>query len=368
MTTAAVFVSPRRSRKMSSGTFDYGRAVERMKQLTELNCVAVIERRRGQVGVKALFELLERVKQVWQHVPFETMTAGLTVLHRFDEDQPVHAQGGQVLYSPSELSGHKLDGITLELLPAGQIRMWPGFDTEFVPTEFRGLVYRYIHAGHEELFLDGEHWPVPESAWPCSLGVPTYARLENVLARYAELNRRPDYCAHIAQSWRDERRLAFLPKPEQHLRRSLFIALRYSLEGAVVRQEQRQDETKPVDIEVAWWSPTRSAIIEVKWMGHSGPADATAWSTSYDQRRAKDGLGQLCDYLNRRYGATPNQAVVGYIFVFDARRGNLEAAAESISPDDGLRFQFEDVDYSQDLLLRPDVGRPFRCFLEPLFG
>jgi hypothetical protein len=350
---------------MSSG-FEYGRAVDRMKQLTELSYVAAVERLRGQVGIAALFELLEKIKQIWHHVPFEMMTDGLIVRYRMEGDEALESSGGQVVYDPSELSGYTLSGITLELLSAGRIRMWPGVDKDFAPLEFPGLVYVYVHVGQERLFLDGETWMVPDNAWPCSLGVPTFSCLESVLSRYVQLTRRPEYCAHIAQSWRDQKRLAFLPKPERHLRRSLYMALRYSLEGAVVRQEQRQDETKPVDVELTWWSPGRSAIIEVKWMGHSGHRDETEWSTSYDHRRARDGLTQLCDYLDRRDGATPNVPVVGYIFVFDAMRDNLDATSESISEADGLRYQFEDVEYQANLLARPDVGRPFRCFLEPV--
>ncbi|MFI6160315.1 hypothetical protein ACIA59_10240 [Micromonospora haikouensis] len=339
-----------------------------MKRLTELSYVTAIEQLRGSAGVSALFDLLERVKQIWRHVPFETMTKGLVFHLPLQDGSVLERAGGILVDTPSEIAGYKLDGMTLSATPDGRIRMWPGVEEGFDPLASAGLIYSYVHPGREELFLDGHTWPVPDNGWPCSLGVPTYSLLESCLSRYVELTRRPDYCAHIAKSWRDAKRIGFLPKPEQHLRRSLHLALHYSLEGAVVRQEQRQDETKPVDIEINWWDVRRGAIIEVKWMGRSASEGANEWGTSYDHKRAREGLDQVCDYLDRRYGATPDVPVVGYIFVFDALRENVKVTAESVTAAEGLHYQFEDVEYQPELLARPDVGRPFRCFLEPVIG
>ncbi|MFY1652161.1 hypothetical protein ACN27J_14850 [Solwaraspora sp. WMMB762] len=342
--------------------------MERMKKLTQLSYLAAIEHLRGDGGVDALLELLERAKQVWQHVPFEMMTQGLLLHLPLADSQILERPGGMLVDDPSELAGYKIDGMTLSSTPDGRLKFWPGIEEGFDPLKSSGLFYRYVHGGRgkEELFLDGNSWTVPDIGWPCSLGVPTYLRLEACLTRYVKLTRRPDYCAHIAKSWRDAKRIGFLPKPEQHLRRSLHLALHYALEGAVVRQEQRQDESKPVDIEVNWLDMRSGAIIEVKWMGRSAAEDATEWGTSYDHKRAREGLAQVCDYLDRRRGATPNMPVMGYIFVFDALRHNVKVTTESVTRDEGLHFQFEDVVYQPELLARPDVGRPFRCFLEPV--
>ncbi|WP_431935025.1 hypothetical protein [Micromonospora sp. RP3T] len=339
-----------------------------MKKLTQLSYLAAIERLRGDGGVAALLELLERAKQVWQHVPFETMTQGLLLHLPLNGEPMLERPGGMLADNPSELAGYKLDGMTLSATPDGRLKFWPGLDEGFDPLKCSGLIYRYVHVGggKEEIFLDGNSWPVPDSGWPCSLGVPTYSRLEACLMRYVELTRRPDYCAHIAQSWRDAKRIGFLPKPEHHLRRSLHFALHYALEGAMVRPEQCQDETKPVDIEITWTNVRSGAIIEVKWMGRSAAEGATEWGTSYGHKRAREGLAQVCDYLDRRRGTTPNMPVMGYIFVFDALRHNVKVTAESVTHDEGLHYQFEDVEYQPELLARPDVGRPFRCFLEPV--
>lgn len=364
--TAMKVPRPERSIPSMSRDPDFGNLTERMKELAERSYVPSVERLRGSGGVNALMALLAMVKKIWHHVAFEAMSDGLSVRYRLDEPEIWDATG-TIIHDPSELSSITSSGLTIEILAAGRLIIWPDPPGEAAPY-LPGIEYRYRHPGLETLHLDGETWDLPNSAWPCSLAIPTYSRLEDALVRYVELNRRPEYCAHIAQSWRDAKRLAFAPKPEAHLRRSLFIALRQSIEGAMVRQEQNQDETKPVDIEITWWSPARSAIIEVKWMGRSGPPGGDRWSTSYDHKRARDGLDQLCDYLDRRDGSTPNHLTMGYIFVFDAMRENVQPSTASISSSDGLKHRLDEISYPQQSLDRPDVGRPFRCFLEPIIG
>lgn len=74
------------------------------------------------------------------------------------------------------------------------------------------------------------------------------------------------------------------------------------------------DATHPVDIKVTWPAINNVALIEVKWLGDSG-------QTQYRDARANEGAKQLIDYLASSVQEEPDKHFVGYLTVFDGRRG-----------------------------------------------
>ena len=70
----------------------------------------------------------------------------------------------------------------------------------------------------------------------------------------------------------------------------------------------------PVDIKVTWPAINNVALIEVKWLGDSG-------QTQYRDARANEGAKQLIDYLASSVQEEPDKHFVGYLTVFDGRRG-----------------------------------------------
>lgn len=81
-----------------------------------------------------------------------------------------------------------------------------------------------------------------------------------------------------------------------------------------VKREQIVDATHPVDIKVTWPAINNVALIEVKWLGDSG-------QTQYRDARANEGAKQLIDYLASSVQEEPDKHFVGYLTVFDGRRG-----------------------------------------------
>jgi hypothetical protein len=338
---------------------------ELMTRVVQQSFESEVQKRFGDSGVERLVNLLDTAKELFRYVPHEWMHDGATVITPLDPQHVLHLEGGgRTVVGLHNLSGRTMRGVTVvirgrdtfEVVEHADHRLYGVVDV---------LTYRYIHGVSEEILVDGTPWPVEDTGWPCAMAVPIFSSLEEALDTYVALHRRPEYCAHIEKAWRGANRLAFLPKPERHLRRSLFLALRTSVRSAHVEQEQNQDETKPVDIEVTWWNPGRVAIIEVKWLGRSGPEDEE-FTTTYKERRAVDGLKQLADYLNRRDGSTPTVSVTGYLFVFDGRRQAVTYTDTSIDAERGLHFADLDPRYPAELLEMPDIGRPFRLFLEPI--
>lgn len=320
----------------------------------------------GEPGVATLVQVLDVSRQVLEHVPFEMMTVGFTVYAPADQAFLPVGLPGEALSDPRALAGRPLDTLSVYVSQNGQLQAWDDGTVPFTSAD-PVLTYRYVHGTSEVVVVAGQEWPINDTGWPCAMATPTFAELEDALDHYIALNRRPDRCLHLTQTWREPARLGFLPKPEHLMRDSLFGALRYALKGATVRPELNQDETKPVDLEITWFGINRSAIIEIKWMGDSAPPGTqAAFATPYRDARAIEGLRQLADYLDRRDGISPDIPVIGYLFVFDARRRGLRPSHTTIDSANGLYYAMRGVDYPQDLLDRPDMGRPFRCFMEPI--
>lgn len=319
----------------------------------------------GDLGLQAVVRVLETARTVLSHVPYEMLTTGIEIFTSVDLSVPLASAGGAEYPRLDLLEGKALSAITVAITGAGSHRVWDSLGVP-ISSDSATVVYRYIHHDREVVEIDGLEWNVNDSPWPCAMGTPTFSKLEEALDRYTKLNRVPLQCAHLMSSWRDEERLAFAPKPEHLMRRSLLLALQYALEGATVRPEQNQSETRPVDIEVTWWGSRRAAIIEIKWLGASGPADRSRFTSTHPEKRALEGLQQLADYLDLRDGTTSEIPVMGYLYVFDARRLGLTPSQTSVTREDGMHFQFSDPPYPADLLERADMGSPYRCFLEPV--
>jgi len=324
---------------------------------------AEVDRRFGEPGVFALLRVLGLAREFFRYMPPEYMVGGVTLVVPVEPGDIVRlADGERTVASLAELAGRVSSQMLVGAGPGQSLVVSERADSW--STSGPAIAYRYVHGIAEEVIVDGEAWGVPETGWPCAMAVPVFNSLEGALDRYVAVTRRPEYCEHLAKVWRDKKRLAFLPRPEKHMRRSLFLALRYALTNAHVEQEQNQDETKPVDIEVQWWNPGRTALIEVKWLGKSGP-EGGPFTTPYKERRAIDGLVQLADYLDRRHGTTPEVSLIGYLFVFDARRKDLRHDDTALDSDRAGHFRDLDPRYPDELLARPDMGRPFRVFIEP---
>ncbi|WP_148061616.1 hypothetical protein [Cellulomonas sp. PhB143] len=314
----------------------------------------------------ALVRLVATAREVLKHVPFEMLTSGLAVLAPIDDDNEPLQEGGATHYNLADLGGPAVAQMTVARSGPTTYRVWNSMRTD---VSYNGphLIYRYVHRQVEEIVIDGVSWVVNDSPWDCGMATPTFSSLESALEQYVRQNRIPEQCGHLAAMWGDDARISLGEKPEHLMRRSLHLALIYALSDATVRPEQNQSETKPVDLEVTWWSDRRAAIVEIKWLGASGQRDESHFKTKYSQSRAVEGMRQLAEYLDLRDSTTSDIPVMGYLFVFDARRRNLAPGQSSISRDDGLYYAQSDPSYPPEIIERADMGRPFRCFMEPVF-
>jgi len=171
---------------------------------------------------------------------------------------------------------------------------------------------------------------------------PTYKELDEALDYYNKRYVRDCSCGVLKQIWTDETKRELQAKPEHFMRDSLWQCLQNILREHTVKREQVVDESHPVDIKVTWPIIKNAALIEVKWLGDSG-------KTCYRDARANEGAKQLIDYLASSSQEEPDKHFVGYLTVFDARRGKATN-----------QYEMQDINYNAEYLSHPCMN--FRRF------
>ena len=188
------------------------------------------------------------------------------------------------------------------------------YDNEFSDAHIRYSYYSSLNEkivlGEDEIRLD----QYCESTASSIFAQPTYRELDEAMDFYYERFARTSSCLILNQAWEDTSKCEFIAKPEHFMRDSLYQCLQAVLRNHSVKREQNVDATHPVDIKVIWPVITNVALIEVKWLGDSG-------STHYRDKRANEGAKQLIDYIASSVEEEPDKHFIGYLTVFDGRRG-----------------------------------------------
>lgn len=179
------------------------------------------------------------------------------------------------------------------------------------------ICYQYNAPQNESLTIKDKQFQLSEyydSAITSIFAQPTYKELDEAMDYYNTRYVRDSSCAVLSQIWTDEAKREFVQKPEHFMRDSLWQCLQNILRNHTVKREQIVDATHPVDIKVTWPAINNVALIEVKWLGDSV-------QTQYRDARANEGAKQLIDYLASSVQEEPDKHFVGYLTVFDGRRG-----------------------------------------------
>lgn len=180
------------------------------------------------------------------------------------------------------------------------------------------IYYEYNSPQNESLTIKDKQFQLSEyydSAVSSIFARPTYKELDEAMDYYNTRYVRNSSCGILSKVWTDETtRREFIQKPEHLMRDSLWQCLQNTLRNHTVKREQVVDATHPVDIKVTWPTINNVALIEVKWLGNSG-------QTKYRDARANEGAKQLIDYLVASSQEEPDKHFVGYLTVFDGRRG-----------------------------------------------
>jgi hypothetical protein len=136
------------------------------------------------------------------------------------------------------------------------------------------------------------------------------------------------------------------------------------LPDADVRPEQPVDESHPVDIRIVWRMSNSVALIEIKWLGASINKTKTKL-LRYSESRAQEGANQLAQYLDDNLPKGAEQQTIGYLVVYDARRGNLRFRNGTTSSSKPAEFRNVKLVFDPDhAKTRADFAEPCRMYAE----
>ncbi|MFD3589684.1 hypothetical protein [Streptomyces sp. NPDC058683] len=344
--------------------------LSRLAEIAQNHYFTLMMRKFGAEGASVLRKFLPHLKTVLNVIDYESISESLTVVYRFDDGVLGVTDLPYVLEEPSQLALHNYGTLTVEVLVDGRFRVWKrSHDLDVISPG--AIVYRYRPESDERVWVDGVEGEVPATmAYTRIFGLSRFKDLAQCLDHYAVRMARSSECRILAAVWREEGRVMWLPGPEDQMRFSLYQHLKSSLrEGNPdITQETPVDHKNPIDITVRWANSNKIGLIEIKWLGKSGKLNPPKKTKEWSEQRARDGLSQLADYLDRTRDRAGTFDRRGFLVVYDGRRAMVKDDTVSVSREDGLKYQDAHIAYPQDLLDRHDIATPVRCFCEPNFN
>jgi hypothetical protein len=330
--------------------------------------IAAINREYGAVGITILKEVMATLRDLFRYVEPEALTHPLILCKAFNADEPILAESPTVTaLSPNAIANEITGPCVIQIRANGDLLVWKNTQVDLATISQIAIVYLY--SSRQEFFvIKGDHRriPNPSPTHASIFAIPTFRILREALLDYRNRMVRTSRCKIFSEVWRDDNRVLLKSKPEAAMRDSLAQFLTSVLGGDVeARPEQNVDESHPVDVKVTWLFTNRHAIIEVKWLGKS--IGTSGETTVYSDARARDGAGQLADYLDKDKVQAAQKVSRGYLVVIDARRRGVTEASTSINEADGMYYEHREIEFDPNYhQLRNDFEEPIRMFAEPI--
>lgn len=340
---------------------------QKVRKIVQMQYAARVQQQYGADGAKRLPELALALDRIYEHLAFELVRQGLTVLIALEDGKRLLPADRSVEVAPGELPTIVRGQATIQVLSADRMLVMAEASD---PRAYANDAVVYYFSDADYFVISGE----PEAVlnitnFPSIFGTPTFFELDDALQHYKLHMALHSQCSTLVTCWHDAQQWLLINKPEDTMQRSLHRFLRDTVRShqhVEWRREQPVEGKRPPDIKITWSQSNRIAYLEVKWMGASVSDDKTKVSTEYDERDARDGAKQLAEYLdaNKTEGAT--HQTLGYLVVYDARRKDIAFATTDLPTEDALYFQTRDVPYDPDYhAARHDFARPLRFFMMP---
>jgi hypothetical protein len=343
--------------------------LEAIKRVCNETHVPMAQEVFGGDGVNAIFQIMETAQALFRLVELERVKGEIVIYRLVRTEATPKAWPVEVAADFASLANAPIDALAFEIGPDGRPyqRSPGGLSVDELATQ--GVVYRYA-AGTDTFYAGSKMRTVPriDAVARSQFAVPTFSTLRDALQNYASENVRESTCYIFKEVWSDDKRLFFRGGPEDTMRNSLTQFLRNRLGGDHdVWPEQTVDESHPVDIRVKpRLANNRLMLIEIKWVGWSAAQDGHI-TARHGQPRAQFGANQLAQYLDDQRRFAPTDVVQGYYVIIDGRRKDLKKGATSISRENGMHFETNDLEFNPNhSVQRDDFDPVYRMFARPI--
>lgn len=344
-----------------------------ISEVCQATHVPMVEAVFGDAGIDAVFQVMDTVHALYQHVDPERISGQVIVFK-------VAYPGNQGAPSPvgpaadfAGLANEVVGDLCFEVAADG--RPYPYALGTVKPETLASTSVVYHYQGANEEFLAGsQRKSVPrlDKSARSQFSVPTFSNLRDALQNYAIENVKESTCYIFSQVWHDTNRLFLKAGPESIMRNSLtqFLRNRIGVDHDV-EPEQNVNEQNPVDIRVKpQFSNNRLMLIEIKWLGDSVDTSDGHITVKHRDSRARSGVYQLAGYLDEQRKFAPTHVIHGYYVIIDGRRRNLPERAvtgATITRENGLYYEHQAISFDPSPhLTRIDFDDPYRMFARPV--
>lgn len=322
----------------------------------------------GENGVEDLKQLNRTIRELYKYIPVELLQE-LVVINCIEVDKRKNfsKQGTtpKELHNLSNLTQDEFESATVQIIRDDLVLIYEDEIVDLEEVRQVGIIYQYNN-GREKILCKGETTPLLSlSGFPSIYALPTFKELDSAFEDYSNRRAKGSNCRYLKDSWFDRNRIFQESGPEHLHRKSLYDFLDITLRAADVNEEQNIDDSKPIDIKVAWNFANHLALIEIKWLGKSLNKKGDDFTAEHYAGRAKDGYEQLIDYMDLNKTRTFHKKTIGYLVVFDARRRNTTPETRKISVEEGFYYKNDEIDYEPDPSTRHDIATPVHFFMEP---
>jgi hypothetical protein len=341
-------------------------------KLEELNYIQKINEalNNHQDAIRTFTQILKDINEIYKYIEPEFHKGRIILFKTITpQSRPLKYNDENYFFDLFSLAHESSIDIIIQLNDSEPNLLWKNERLDLIHLSKEAIVYEYSNK-EEKFYAGGKVIKMVKRVNSASNYATYFSDLRQALTDYKRSHIRHSSCPIFNKVWLDENRIFFKNAPESDMQCSLneFLKSRLYFKGEIeIAREHNTDTSNPIDIRVLWKKASRSALIEIKWLGKSISKEGKI--TSYYNHRAVEGLNQLKKYLDKDRKSNPTDINKGFLIVIDGRRYSPNKNTRLINRQNG--FYYENIELKFETSeeyhkVRREFEKPIRMFVEPI--